>query len=264
MTPLHRVLDGLDPSGRAHLPEDWAQGRSTFGGLVVALGLRAMRRQLPDDRRARSLLVSFVGPVEPARARFAVDRLRAGGAVTHLRATVIQRDELRCVVLGCFGAARDSALTLPGDPRPEVSGPEGLAEMPFIAGVVPSFTRHFAFRFAIGAPPFAGSTQREMGGWCRLLQDGTSTREERIAALVDAWPTPALPMLTTPAPASSLTWALDFVDSGHDLGSSADGWWLFMARAEAAAAGYVQSRGALWTPTGCLAALSRQSSAVFG
>ena len=47
------------------IPAEWAQGRASFGGLVVALQYEAMRAKVPLDRPLRSLAITFVGPVEP-------------------------------------------------------------------------------------------------------------------------------------------------------------------------------------------------------
>ena len=37
----------------AAIPEDWIQGRSAFGGLAVALALRALRPHVQPERRLR-------------------------------------------------------------------------------------------------------------------------------------------------------------------------------------------------------------------
>ena len=48
------------------LPDDWMQGRAGYGGLIGALVLKAMRARVPVERKVRSLLITFVGPVGPA------------------------------------------------------------------------------------------------------------------------------------------------------------------------------------------------------
>ena len=81
-------------------PESWAQGRTIFGGLVAAGALRAMREY--TDRRPRSLLISFVGPVSPGLSEIEVTKLRSGRSMTQLEARVSQ-DGVRTVVIGAFG-----------------------------------------------------------------------------------------------------------------------------------------------------------------
>jgi acyl-CoA thioesterase len=44
------------------VPEDWIQGRTVFGGLQLALALRAMRALVPGTA-VRSLQATFVAPL---------------------------------------------------------------------------------------------------------------------------------------------------------------------------------------------------------
>lgn len=69
-------------------------------------------------------------------------------------------------------------------------------------------------------------------------------------------------MLKQPAPASSLTWTLEFVEplpqqSGGD-------WWQYLAEVEQAADGYGVTQARLWDASGKLVALTRQTVTVFG
>ncbi len=118
-------------------------------------------------------------------------------------------------------------------------------------------------RWAIGGMPFSGNPSREMGGWVRL-RDQTrieAADEAHLLALVDAWPPAVLPHLTAPAPGSSLTWTIEFVQPMSTL-STAD-WCLYRAQIEHARDGYGHVAAALWSPTGGLLAISRQTVAVF-
>jgi len=285
-------LDG--GRGTALVPAGWGQGRSTLGGLVAALALAAMRAAVAEPRPPRSLLAIFTGPVEPGAVEVEARALRRGGSVTHAEARLSQDGEVRCAALAAFGAARESALAVAPPPRPAAPGPEGLDELPFVPGVTPEFTRHVAYRWALGAPVFSGAGRREMGGWCRLRDGRGAASEERLLALVDAWPAAVLSRIDRPAPASSLTWAIEFVHrvapaaaegegaagaegapaeapgasraAGTAAGAAAaagDGWWFYRSETEAAAAGYAHESAALWDPAGRLVALSRQAVAVF-
>lgn len=266
MKPLREILQDVHvggDSGRAAIPEGWAQGRSTFGGLVVAVALRAMRSQVAAERLPRSLLATFVAPVAPGGVGLRVRTLREGRAATLLQADVEQEGSVRCSVQGAFGADRESAVSMEGTPPPEVAGPdEDLWELPFIDGVTPDFTRRFQYRWAIGSGPYSAADAREMGGWCRFRDASEPVTEEHVLSLVDAWPAPILPLMKEPAPASSLTWALDFVQPIPE--ASAGDWWLFRAEVDQVAHGYGQFHAALWSPDGRLTALGRQTWVVFG
>src|SRR5690349_12069681 len=83
---------------RAQIGADWAQGRAVFGGLVAGLMARALERLLPAERSLRSCVVDFVGPGAPGEATIEVNVLRAGRALTHAEARLIQNGEL-CAIM---------------------------------------------------------------------------------------------------------------------------------------------------------------------
>jgi acyl-CoA thioesterase len=81
-----------------------------------------------------------------------------------------------------------------------------------------------------------------------------------------------LSRIDRPAPASSLTWAIEFVhppapaapaQPAAPPAPAADHWWFYRSETETAAGGYAHESAALWDPIGRLVALSRQAVAVF-
>lgn len=263
---LGRVRAGADGCATVELPAGWGQGRSVFGGLVVALALRALRAGVPVERRPRSLLASFVGPVDAGPVEVEAETLRSGRAVSHVAGRVLQGGTVRCSLLAAFGAGRDSRLAVAAPARPAAPGPEGLEELPYVEGMTPEFTRHVAYRWASGGHPFSGAETTATSGWCRLRDPAAepaqdNAAEEHALALLDAWPAPLLQRLTRPAPASSLTWAVDFVDLGAE--PAAGGWWFFRSATTAAGEGYAHSDAELWDPSGRLAVLGRQAVTIF-
>ena len=100
--------------------------------------------------------------------------------------------------------------------------------------------------------------------WRRLRDQGSAepANEAHLLALVDAWPPAVLPHLSAPAPGSSLTWTIEFVQPMSEL-STLD-WCLYRAQIEHARDGYGHVAAALWSPAGELLAISRQTVAVFG
>jgi acyl-CoA thioesterase len=253
----------MAPPGPAttSIPPDWGQGRSSFGGLIVALALERMRLHVAPDRRPRSLLVAFVGPIEPGgEVEIAVEVLRAGRSATQLEARVRAGGALACTVSAAFADDRPSKLDVPSRAAPERPGPEGLFALPFIAGLTPAFTQHVELRWALGGPPYSRQPLPEQSGWCRFREGGIA-REEHVLALVDAWPAPVLQTLREPTVASSMTWMLEFADVETD--ARADAWHRFDAGTDRAAGGWTNIHGVLWGPSGRLVALSRQTVAVF-
>lgn len=255
---LLTLLASLAPEGgrcEATIPTGWEQGRSVFGGLTSALLLRAMRSRVDAGRRPRALSLAFVKPVTPGSMELATALLRRGGSVTHVEGRLLQDGEVALVALGAFGEERRSTLRVAAPRPPEVLPPEELEELPFVDGVTPEFTRRLTYRWAIGDMPFQGSGHREMGGWCRFRDEPGPATEETVLALLDAWPAPVLPHLDAPAPASTLSWSVELVDPPAEV--SPDDWWLYRAEVDHAAAGYAQTRAALWSARGDLVALRR-------
>ncbi|SDG11378.1 acyl-CoA thioesterase [Phytopseudomonas seleniipraecipitans] len=247
------------------IPADWGQGRASFGGVVAALVYAVMRTKVPSERSPRSLAISFVAPVEPGVATcFEADVLREGKAVSQVLGRALQNGEVVALVQGSFGAPRASSVKVEALPAPTIMGVEDSQELPYIPQVTPEFTRHLAMRWGLGGLPFSGNPSREMGGWVRFRdQQRIETLDEaHLLGLVDAWPPAVLSLLKSPAPGSSLTWTIEFIQPLVSVTS--DQWCLYRAEIEHARDGYGHVAAALWTADGELLAISRQTVTVFG
>lgn len=247
------------------VPATWGQGRAAFGGVVAALAFEAMRAKVEPGRPVRSLAITFVGPLEPeVPARFEAELLREGKAVSQVACRVRQKDRVVALVQGSFGGSRQSVVQMEAEPAPEMKPVAECYELPFIPGVTPEFTRHLAMRWSIGGLPFSNSRERDMGGWVRFRGDVVREplAEAHLLALVDAWPPATVPHLPTPAPGSTLTWTIEFVQPLPQLDTH--DWCRYRARIEHARDGYGHAAAALWTPDGELVAMSRQTVVVFG
>ncbi|MGC8121584.1 acyl-CoA thioesterase [Marinobacter sp. VGCF2001] len=257
------ILNNVRHSGEAVIPPDWGQGRATFGGLVAALVFEAMAAKVTEGRAMRALQVSFVGPVEPdVPVRVEAEILREGKAVSQVQGRIIQNGEPRLVCLGSFGGGRESAVRVAPTLAPEATPADQCQSLPHIPKVTPEFTRHIEMRWAFGHMPFSGKGGREMGGWMKFREAPERITDAHIVALVDAWPPALLPHLKGPAPASSLSWALEIVHPRPDI--KPDDWLLYRATIDQADAGYGHTHAGIWTAEGELVALSRQTVTVFG
>jgi acyl-CoA thioesterase len=256
------VLTGIDNGPQFAAPQDWTQGRATFGGLVAAAALKSMRGLVESDRSLRSLLITFVAPVIPGVADLHSTVLRSGRAASVVETHVKQGDGVCTVAVGSFGGERQSAIQVDAPARPVAPGPDAAPELPFVEGMTPAFTRFFDYRWALGGLPFSGSREGFMGGWCRFRNESVQAQPEHILGLVDAWPPTVLPMLTMPVNASSLMWSIQFLDL--NAAARTDQWWFYRADTEAARNGYAQTRSTLWDPEGRPVAISTQTVAVFG
>ncbi|MEH6492810.1 acyl-CoA thioesterase [Halopseudomonas sp.] len=248
---------------RVTIPTDWAQGRAGYGGLVAALVVQGMRAKVADGRPLRSLAITFVGPVTPGEVMSVeVEVLREGRAVSQVLGRALQNGQTMCIIQGSFGAGRESSVDVAALPAPAAPEPESCQRMPYIEGLNPPFIRYFDVRWTIGDYPCTNSRKREMGGWMRFDEQFAHFDTVHLVGLVDVWPPAVLPHLKERAPASSLTWTIEFVQPQPDLG--AEGWLLYKANIEHARDGYGHIAAMIWSQTGELVAISRQTVAVFG
>lgn len=244
------------------VPGGWMQGRTAYGGLVAGMCLSSMRRHVSGERKIRSLLFSFVGPLDASPFFIRTQPLRSGKSVTTIESRVIQNNDICCMAVGSFGADRNSRIRISPMDRPVMPEPERALELPYIDGLTPSFTRHFDYRWAMGDLPFSGGSGKEIGGWISFRETTDCLTEEWLIALADAWPTPVLSRLREPAAASTLTWALKFVHQDHTTCTEND-WWAYHCKADSAESGYTHERSAVWNPDGRLSVYSHQTTAVF-
>ncbi len=253
---MARVVEGAD-SASLEVPGDWMQGRSVFGGLQVAVALRAMRQLVPEVP-LRALLTTFIGPsggVLRARARI----LRQGKSVTHVEARLGEDDAPDALVVGVFGTPRPSQVSVT-PVQPEVADGAGI-EMTFMPGVVPNFIQHFRARWLRGSPPFTGDTRTDHVIAVDMRDRGPTT-ESHVIAFCDFIPPLALTHLRAPAPGTSATWSLELLTDQFAALPLAG--WRVDGTLVAAGDGYTSQRVMLWGPGGVPIAVSVQSMLVFG
>jgi acyl-CoA thioesterase len=246
------------------IPASWAQGRACFGGLMAALGYEAMRAKVSSERPVRSLAICFVAP--PAidmPISFEVEVLREGKAVSQVLGRAVQNGEVVTLIQGSFGAPRASVITVQAEAAPLFKSVEEIQPFPFVSGVMPEYLRHIDLRWALGGLPFSGTPSRAIGGYARLKDvEEERLTEAHLLALVDTWPPAVLPHLNKPAPGSSLTWTIEFVQPLPEM--TTHDWTQYRAEIEHARDGYGHTAAMLWGPQGELVAISRQTVTVFG
>lgn len=254
------TMEGTVGRRRFRVGAEWSQGRSLYGGLIAALGTRAMRSSGVDPRRRlRGLLVTFVGPMAPGEVDVEVETLRSGRSATLVAARVRQGGETLATLEGAFAEDRDSDVELPASPSPGAPAWETLPELPYVPGIVPEFTQRLEYRLAWGAVPYSGVRASEIGGWTRFREGGEAS-EDYLVALADAWPVPVLSMFTRPGPASSLTWSFDLL--APPSGAATD-WYLLRLSTDQAGGGWVHVDMDMWSAGGRLVAKGRQVVAIF-
>jgi len=261
---LSEILASLQPAATGftvNVTEDWGQGRATFGGLVGAIGNEAMRKLVPAERPLRSLQTTFVGPAAAGTWSLNTRVLRVGKAVTLATCDIVESGPIVATQVGVYGSARTSAVNL----RPAVGLParpvEQLRDVGYKPGLAPAFLQHFAVRWSEGKLPYSGSARTPSKAFVHQ-RDPAPLSESAVVALIDCIPTPAMSMMTSMAPASSLVWTLEFFEHHFDFPPHA--WWRLDTDLDAATEGYVNQTGVLVDPNGRPVALTRQLFAIFG
>lgn len=190
----------------AEVPEGWAQGRTTFGGLVAAL--LASAAQAASDRPVRTVDTYFLEPVTAGPVRLAVDSVREGKHLTHMEVGMYARGRRAAAgrfVLGDWVSGRFDHV--PAAPAPERPFDEAL-EMPFLEGIMPQFLQNMHMRLGEGDPPMSGSSRAVVGGYVR--NRGPARGVPALLTHLDAWPPPQLAMVDRPTQASSVRWHVQF------------------------------------------------------
>ena len=271
---------GADDSAllRARVTDDWLQGRAAFGGLQGALGALAMRAAVGDGPPLRALQMTFVAAIEAGEALADARIVRRGRAVTHVQCTLTSGGRTAALLVGLYGAARDSKAVA-DMVMPELRRPAELRETPFMPERMPGFLQHYRQRWAGGAIPFSGATLRPNAMWARLREatlgddpgpgevppaaalDTPQGREANLVALCDMPASPMLATLTHRAPGASLTWLLELLVDLRTIDPRA--WLMLHTETRHAAEGYTSQTARVWDEAGRPIAVSHQTTAIF-
>ena len=245
------------------VPSGWEQGRTAFGGLVLAALVRALEDAHGEQTQPlRSLTATLAGPVVVGESTIVVEVLRRGSGTSVLSASLHQEGSLRTHAVALFGRDRtgaDPAGTFCTHARPALVDYEGLSASPMMPGVVPVFTKHFEFK-AVSGFPYAGEATREVQGWIRLREPGPVCDAAHIAAHADAWWPALIPTLTAPRPIATVAFTFQCL---VDPSSLTPGEPLYhVGRAPCGVGGYTVEFRELWDASGRLIALNQQTIAI--
>lgn len=249
-----------------HVPADWGQGRTTYGGFISALTVQAMKDVAggawAPDVRLRALQTSFIGPVVPGPARVRVQVLREGKSIRHVQATVLQGDATAALLLGVFGVERDTVVPVLSPAQPAVArSVDASMQVPFMPGLSPNFLQHLDIRWSEGVPPFSGKESWHSRLFMRLDAPGVDP-DVLTVLLADVPPTPVISNFKQPAPASSVSWELELRPLAAPVDPAA--YWRIDTDVIAAAGSYANQVSKLWSPSGELASIGYQVVAVYG
>jgi acyl-CoA thioesterase len=252
----------VEPAGdgryRAELDERWNLRPLPQGGIVTALAVRAMERELGhDEQRPRTLHTTFAAQVAHGPLDVEVEVLRRGRSMSHVRAEVRNPGSARGHLTTCvFGATREGfdftdlappevippPAGCPSFRDPPPPGVEPFEPMPFWSELVEG-------RAVLGHAPWEGyePDRAEEAMWYRfdeppLLDDG---RLDPLALIVLADTMPgAVGERIGP---TDRQWFAPSIDlTVHLLDDCRSTWVLAHNRARFAGDGYASADMALW------------------
>lgn len=262
MTPFTELLASLRRGnhGRieATIPEDWMQGRTTYGGLTAALCLESAL-ELADGMPVRSVQIAFIGPAG-GEIVISPSLLRRGKNSAFINVDMVGEAGIAARGLFAFGARRDSAIEHSDLVRADVPEPGDCGLFFPENAPRPGFMQHFETRLAHGAPPVSGAESADIGLWLRHRDEATLFNATSLLALADAPPPAAMAMFAKPGPISSMTWMAEFL--AEDV-TTDEGWYFARHAAQSIRNGYSSQSMRLWTHQGKPVMAGRQTIAVF-
>lgn len=261
MISLDAILAGLTPAGEGlstHIPAEWMQGRTTYGGLSTALAHEAVRRTAPALPTLRSALVAFVGPVGEA-VTLSHRVLRQGKSTAFVEADATSAEGLGLRAAFAFAGSRETMLTFAAPAAPSAQPPEDCEPM-FPPGAGPGFIGNFEVRQAGTGRPLSGG-EPDLLVWARLREPSRGDPVTALLALADVLPPAILVRAASFMRISSMTWNVDLL---APQAPTRDDWRLVRAVARTAGEGYSVQEMGMWTTEGVAVLTGSQNVAVFG
>lgn len=255
---------------RAELDTAWWVHRGPNGGYLAAIVLRALTAAVADAERApRSLTIHYASPPGEGTLDIAARIERAGRSLTACSARLEQNGRLVGLALAAFSAPRPGPefcdLVPPDDvPAPEDCAPpgprdgmgEGMPPLP-----TPAIALRWETRWAVGELPGSGSDAAHAGGWLRL-PEGHLVDAMVVAAMTDGWIPALFSRVAAPMIVPTVDLTIHLRTRLPLAGARPDDWVLATFATAAAADGFLEEDGAIWSRGGVLLAQSRQLAAM--
>lgn len=244
------------------IPTDWSQGRTAYGGCSAGMVYAAIHNLVDAKQVLRAFTVNFVGPVElNSSFDIHVENLRTGKNVAQFMGRIVQNGQTCVLCQAVFGYARQSVVIVENHDKHTMQLPSKAKFIPQIPKITPKFLRHFELSIDQGGMPFTRNKSSHYYGWMRYKDAPEQLSTAHLISIIDAWPPTLLQMLKWPAPASTVSWHIDFLQPLPTL--LGDRWLAYQANTRQAQHGYGHAEATIWDENGQVLALSRQTVAIF-
>jgi len=262
LPPLEAQSDSQWNVTNVVIPKTWGQGRTAFGGISAGMLYSAIRQKVNDSRVLRSFTTNFVGPLAlDTPFTIEVTLLREGKNVSQYIAHAKQNGKSCVFSQACFGIGRQSGIKVDNTDTHDMPNPAKAKFIPQIPKVTPKFLRYFDLSIDSGGVPFTRKKESHYHGFMRFKHPPATITDAHIITMIDAWPPTLLQMMKLPAPASTVSWNVEFIHPHKEMSPS--DWFAYKAHTRQAADGYGHTEATIWDKDNEVIALSRQTVAVF-
>jgi acyl-CoA thioesterase len=248
-----------DTTFDARVDTAWWVMRGPNGGYLAAIILRALIETVDDPARdPRSLTVHYAAPLEEGDVTITTALERVGRSLSSVSARMYQGDRLVAIAMSAFSKPR------PGPEFcdfvvPDVAPPSEIKAVP-VPDPAPPIAHRWDTRWAIGRPPDPSlplAREAVAGGWIRL-EEPQVLDAPVVAAITDAWIPPVFSRMNEPLVVPTIDLTVHFRTSLPLPTASPDDFLLAVFRTNAAAEGFLEEDGEVWSADGRLVAQSRQ------
>ena len=237
-----------------HLPQDWTQGRTAFGGLSTTLAYHAASQIEADLPPLRSCQIAFTGPLSGALTA-KTKMLRRGRNTAFVQADLFGEKGLGLHCNFIFSTPRETSITASEMAKPNF--PPIPAESELHSGPPQFFTSKMEF---VGKRIDTSVKTRRLTRWMRLKDREGLDPVAEILCMGDSLPPSIMGMLDKNAMVSSMNWQVNIV--AENIGTQ-NGWWLIDSHTHHANHGASSQFMSIWNSEQELIATGMQSVAYY-
>ncbi len=220
---LSSVIDQFQRDGKIDPGKNWKQGRTAYGGLVVALMLAEIEAHEPDLPPLRNVQASFIGPASGVlQAQYEV--LRRGKNTVIIQARLDGEEGIGSTAIFTFAVKREMMTDIDYPKYENMILPEDCPiDFTPDGAPLPAYIHNFNARLMQGGLPFSNPEKADFAIWFQNKDPKAHDNIVSLLALADAPPPVSITKLTKLRALSTMSWSLNFLS---DQPCSEDGWWL--------------------------------------
>ena len=242
---------------RGSLDPRWWGGAGPHGGYLAAIIVRASLTEADRRQKLRSVTLHYLQAAQPGPIEVDRDPVRRTRTSTTLRLTMVQHGAVIVVAVATMLAGRAGPefddVVMPDVPAADLTPVDKFRFRRGVSDFAPAFSNQLEYRPCIGPEPLSGGAEAIAGGWLRL-RDERSLDEPAAAVLVDGWWPAVWSRLWQLPRIPTVDLTIHFRRPLPATNSPV----LAVFRSKAAAGGFVDEDGELWSPDGQLLVQSRQ------